>query len=125
MAEGWLRQLGPRVGVASAGIVGGTAVKAGAVTVMAEACRGAGGGFPPCWAETRSLARNVLDLFVDTLVREPHAAQTCLQAILRDDLQALPIGHVWESILCSLKPPTLPPPPPPSPPTVTCFWFSD
>mmetsp|Transcript_27304 Transcript_27304/g.36855 ORF Transcript_27304/g.36855 Transcript_27304/m.36855 type:complete len:154 (-) Transcript_27304:242-703(-) len=39
MADGWLRQLrgDASVGVASAGIVGGTAVKEGAVTVMKEA----------------------------------------------------------------------------------------
>ena len=39
MADGWLRQLrgDAEVGVASAGIVGGTAVKPGAVEVMREA----------------------------------------------------------------------------------------
>ena len=38
MADGWLRTLGgPTVGVASAGIVGGTCVKEGAVIVMSEA----------------------------------------------------------------------------------------
>eukprot|EP00931_Biecheleriopsis_adriatica_P071087 TRINITY_DN4493_c0_g1_i4.p2 TRINITY_DN4493_c0_g1~~TRINITY_DN4493_c0_g1_i4.p2 ORF type:complete len:137 (+),score=34.20 TRINITY_DN4493_c0_g1_i4:606-1016(+) len=38
MADGWLRTLrGASVGVASAGIVGGTAVKEGAITVMKEA----------------------------------------------------------------------------------------
>merc|ERR1712066_836138 len=38
-ADGWLRALRDEgsVGVASAGIVGGTAVKAGAITVMSEA----------------------------------------------------------------------------------------
>jgi arsenate reductase len=38
MAEGWVRTLrGAGVGVASAGIVEGTAIKPGAVTVMLEA----------------------------------------------------------------------------------------
>merc|ERR1719235_1892839 len=39
MADGWLRALrgSASVGVASAGIVGGTAVKEGAITVMGEA----------------------------------------------------------------------------------------
>ena len=39
MADGWLRHLrgDASVGVASAGIVGGTAVKPGAITVMQEA----------------------------------------------------------------------------------------
>ncbi|KAH8072383.1 Low molecular weight phosphatase [Aureococcus anophagefferens] len=39
MADGWLRHLrgGASVGVASAGIVGGTAVKPGAIAVMREA----------------------------------------------------------------------------------------
>ena len=39
MADGWLRQLrgNASVGVASAGIVGGTAVKEGAITVMKDA----------------------------------------------------------------------------------------
>eukprot|EP00966_Prymnesium_polylepis_P011508 264984-Prymnesium_polylepis.1 len=39
MADGWLRALrgSQSVGVASAGIVGGTAVKPGAITVMGEA----------------------------------------------------------------------------------------
>jgi glutathione/glutaredoxin type arsenate reductase len=38
MAHGWLKTLGAgRVGIASAGIVGGTAVKPGAITVMGEA----------------------------------------------------------------------------------------
>ena len=39
MADGWLRELrgSQSVGVASAGIVGGTAVKPGAITVMGEA----------------------------------------------------------------------------------------
>ena len=38
MADGWLRALrgDASIGVASAGIVGGTAVKPGAITVMAE-----------------------------------------------------------------------------------------
>ena len=40
MAEGWIRTLrgsNKSVGVASAGIVEGTAIKPGAITVMAEA----------------------------------------------------------------------------------------
>mmetsp|Transcript_7744 Transcript_7744/g.10790 ORF Transcript_7744/g.10790 Transcript_7744/m.10790 type:complete len:150 (+) Transcript_7744:105-554(+) len=39
MAEGWLRSLrgDKSIGVASAGIVGGTAIKPGAITVMSEA----------------------------------------------------------------------------------------